>query len=111
MRGFGEIVQNVLCSFSQFQWFNWYRVKNCNFLTLSLGFHGNGFVSGGGEGGGGQNILLQLYRKGNIAAFWKQKNKSQIVCKGDKSTLRVSTFPKKQSITNGWKTSTTMDNR
>ena len=62
-------------------------------------------------GRGGQNILLQLYRKGNIAAFWKQKNKSQIVCKGDKSTLRVSTFPKKQSITNGWKTSTTMDNR
>ena len=62
-------------------------------------------------GEGGQNILLQLYRKGNIAAFWKQKNKSQIVCKGDKSTLRVSTFPQKQSITNGWKTSTTMDNR
>ena len=24
--------------------FNWHRVKNCNFLTLSLGFHGNGFV-------------------------------------------------------------------
>ena len=60
---------------------------------------------------GGQNVLLQLHRKGNIAAFWKQKIKSQIHCKGDNSTLGVTASLKEHSITNGWKTSTTMDNR
>ena len=51
--------------------FNWHRVKNCNFLTLSLCFHGNGFVVLELKNGcfGGQNVLFQLYRKENKAAF------------------------------------------
>ena len=55
MRVFGEIVQNFYARFHIFSdlffiqhivlsVFNWHRVKNRNFLTLSLGFHGNGFV-------------------------------------------------------------------
>ena len=57
-------IQNIVLSV-----FNYYRVKKCNFLTLLLGCHGKGFVllvvlEPKNGCFGGQNILLQLYRKG-----------------------------------------------
>ena len=97
--------------------FNCHRVKNCNFLTLSLGCHGKGFVYASFWSWKMLVLVAKIFysnfiaKENNIAALWKQKIKSKIQCNGDRSTLGVSASLKEHSITNGWKTNTTMDNR